>query len=154
MQWCNQDLWRPASKIAAHLVYKVVEPSHLLVLAWQHAGGSGCHLLSSFSLSSQLYMREVSHMPVNISTMYKYVCLCVCVCARVRAPGMMDTALGKHTHVCTKAIVFHKISLLAIHFITLNIATIQLFYLSGWSQWYKPSFSTTETVTYVQEDIR
>lgn len=149
MQWCNMDLWRPASKIAAHLVYKVVEPSHLLVLAWQHAGGSGCHLLFSFSLSSQLYMQEVFHMPVNISTMYKYVCVCAHMCT-----GKIDTALGKHTHVCTKVIIFHKISLLAIHFNTLNMASIQLFCLCGWSQQHKPSFYTSETVTYMHEDIR
>jgi hypothetical protein len=43
----------------------VAELSDLLVLAWQHAGDSGHHPPSLFSLSSQLCMQEVSHMPAN-----------------------------------------------------------------------------------------
>jgi hypothetical protein len=70
-------------KISAHLVYKVAELSHLLVLAWQHAGDSGHHPPSSFLLSSQLYMQEVSHMPAstfNSGTLfYAYELWFICI---------------------------------------------------------------------------
>jgi hypothetical protein len=62
---CYKEQTYSAHKINAHLVYKVAELSHPLVLAWQHAGDSGHHPPSSFSLSSQLYMQEVSHKPAN-----------------------------------------------------------------------------------------
>ena len=105
-----------------------------------------------FTFISTLYARSLSHACQHINNVQICACVCVCVCT---CTGMMDTAPGKHTHVCTKVIVFHTISLLAIHFITLNMATIKLFCLSGWSQWYKPSFSTSETVTYMQDqDIK
>ena len=113
-----------------------------------------------FTFISTLYARSLSHACQHINNVWMCVCVCVCVCvcARMHAHvrthmymNMMDTALRKHTHVCTTVIVFQTISLLAIHFITLNMATIQLFWLSGWSQWYTP-FSTSETVTYMQED--
>lgn len=43
-------------------------------------------------------MREVSHMPVNISTMYEYVCVPMHIHVQMYT-NMMDTALRKYTRL-------------------------------------------------------
>jgi len=43
-------------------------------------------------------MQEVSHMPVNISTMYKYVCVCVCVCVCVHVHMHMYNGYSSYIH--------------------------------------------------------
>jgi hypothetical protein len=61
----QRSLMYSAHKGNTHQVYRVAELSHLSVLARQHANDSKHHPPSLFSLSSQLYMQEVSHMPAN-----------------------------------------------------------------------------------------